>query len=336
MIMNRGKDICKELKAVRRQIAEENDIPLEISECTYQGPCKGTCPRCESEVRFLENALADRLRLGKVATVAGLALTLGVTGSAAAQSTEVEKVPPSHERQTGDCEVTGVVVDARTHEPLPFAQVMLYQDTAQAMVVQTDFDGRYRFSVHRGKYTLVVRGVVGYNEYRREVIVKRSSENQGTMELVYNPAQYDTYNTPRVDTIGLEIPMMGLVEVAYDMKGTIVDSKTKVELPFVNVIVLKDGKQVNGTVTDFDGNFQLSLEEGEYEFLISFVGYAQKRFPVKVPKDIALKAIELESTDVETLGIIIIEEGATPLIDPTTPGQDSEMKIEGVPLRIQY
>ena len=169
--MNRGKVICKELKEVRRKIAEENDIPLEIPECTYEGPCRGTCPRCESEVRFLENALADRLRLGTVATVAGLALTLGVTGSAAAQSTEVEKVPPSHERQTGDCEVTGVVVDARTHEPLPFAQVMLYQDTAQAMVVQTDFDGRYRFSVHRGKYTLVVRGVVGYNEYRREVRV---------------------------------------------------------------------------------------------------------------------------------------------------------------------
>lgn len=334
MIMNRGKDICKELKAVRRQIAEENGIDLEIPECTYKGPCRGTCPRCESEVRFLENALADRLRLGKVATVAGLALTLGVTGSAAAQSTEVEKVPPSHERQTGDCEVTGVVVDARTHEPLPFAQVMLYQDTAQAMVVQTDFDGRYRFSVHRGKYTLVVRGVVGYNEYRREVIVKRSSENQGTMELVYNPAQYDTYNTPRVDTIGLEIPMMGLVEVAYDMKGTIVDSKTKEELPFVNVIVKEDGKMVTGTSTDFDGNFKLELGEGEYEFFFSTFGYAQKSFPVKVPGDKPLDVIELESTG-QPLEGILIEADSRPLIE-IGPEGGTNNEIQGVPLRIQY
>ena len=75
-----GKSICKELKEVRRRIAEENHIPLEIKECTYEGPCRGTCPRCESEVRYLENALAGKLRMGKVATVAGLALGLASCG----------------------------------------------------------------------------------------------------------------------------------------------------------------------------------------------------------------------------------------------------------------
>ena len=78
--MNRGKVICKELKALRKQIADENDIPLEIKECTYEGPCRGTCPRCEAEVRYLENSLANRLRMGKVATVAGLALGLASCG----------------------------------------------------------------------------------------------------------------------------------------------------------------------------------------------------------------------------------------------------------------
>ena len=65
--MIHGKNICKQLKEVRKRIAEENDIPLEIEECTYKGECRGTCPRCEAEVRYLENALADRLRIGKVA-----------------------------------------------------------------------------------------------------------------------------------------------------------------------------------------------------------------------------------------------------------------------------
>ncbi len=78
--MTRGKNICKQLKAVRRRIAEENEIPLEIKECTYQGPCRGTCPRCEAEVRYLERELENRIRLGRVATVAGVALGLASCG----------------------------------------------------------------------------------------------------------------------------------------------------------------------------------------------------------------------------------------------------------------
>lgn len=79
--MIHGKNICKQLKEVRKRIAEENDIPLEIKECTYKGECRGTCPRCEAEVQYLENALANRLRIGKVATVAGLALGLASCGN---------------------------------------------------------------------------------------------------------------------------------------------------------------------------------------------------------------------------------------------------------------
>ncbi len=72
----RGKNICKQLKAVRQHIAEENNIPLPQRECTYEGPCRGTCPRCEAEVQYLEQSLASRLKLGKAATVAGLSLSL--------------------------------------------------------------------------------------------------------------------------------------------------------------------------------------------------------------------------------------------------------------------
>ena len=85
--MTHGKNICKQLKEVRKRIAEENDIPLEIEECTYKGECRGTCPRCEAEVRYLENALAERLRIGKVATVAGLALSLAATAQAQVPAT---------------------------------------------------------------------------------------------------------------------------------------------------------------------------------------------------------------------------------------------------------
>ena len=58
--MKRGKQTCKILKEIRKQIAAENDIKLVIEECTYQGDCLGTCPKCEAEVRYLERELEKR------------------------------------------------------------------------------------------------------------------------------------------------------------------------------------------------------------------------------------------------------------------------------------
>ena len=72
--MAKGKQTCKILKEIRKQIAAENDIKLVIEECTYQGDCKGTCPKCEAEVRYLERELEKRQRLGKAAVFAGMSL----------------------------------------------------------------------------------------------------------------------------------------------------------------------------------------------------------------------------------------------------------------------
>lgn len=330
--MKRGKDICKELKAVRRQIAEENDIVLEIPECTYQGPCKGTCPRCESEVRYLENELAKRIKLGKVAKVAGLALTLAVSNGAKAQS--VTPTPDSSlaegtagaEQQTGVCEVTGVVVDGRNQEPVPFAGVKLYLDTTKAQVVATDFDGRFRFSVPAGHYMLEVKSV-GFNAFRKEVDIKGTTSDHGIIIM--------TNTCTKVDTIGLESQMMGLVEVTFETEGKLLDKKTKEELPFANVLVFKKGVRVNGTTSDFGGNFKLLLEEGAYEFEVSAIGYEKMRFPVKVPGDLPLKAIELESTGIplDVMGMI---EDTVPLIDPTTGGVQTGGEVNGVRVRVQY
>ena len=77
---SRGKKICGYLKGIRRKIAEENDIKLDIPECTYEGECRGTCPRCEWEVQYLEKTLFERMKLGKIATISGLALGLSACG----------------------------------------------------------------------------------------------------------------------------------------------------------------------------------------------------------------------------------------------------------------
>ena len=79
--MAKGKQTCKILKEIRKQIAAENDIKLVIEECTYQGDCLGTCPKCEAEVRYLERELEKRQRMGKAAVIAGMTVGTMLTAT---------------------------------------------------------------------------------------------------------------------------------------------------------------------------------------------------------------------------------------------------------------
>ena len=78
----KGKNKCKILKEIRQRIADENEIPYVTRECTYQGECRGTCPKCEAELRYLERELEKRRSLGKTVAVAAVAasLSLGISG----------------------------------------------------------------------------------------------------------------------------------------------------------------------------------------------------------------------------------------------------------------
>ena len=80
----RGKSKCKILKEIRQRIADENDIPYVTHECRYQGECSGTCPRCESELRYLEQQLALRASLGKRVTVAALCAGMALSAAGCA------------------------------------------------------------------------------------------------------------------------------------------------------------------------------------------------------------------------------------------------------------
>ena len=85
-----GKDKCSYLKAIRREIAAANGIDLEIPECTFEGECSGTCPRCEGEVRQLERAISQRRKLSQKVAILGVAAGLSLAGmSSAFAQTEI-------------------------------------------------------------------------------------------------------------------------------------------------------------------------------------------------------------------------------------------------------
>ena len=178
--MSHGKSICQHLKAIRRDIARENGIDLEIPECTFKGECCGTCPQCESELRTLEHELAKRISIGKVATVAGLAL--GLATPLAAQNVEPQKQPtPINATETHkesilkpnkahEFTISGIVTDSVNKEPLPFANVVLkYNDTIIARS-QTDFDGKYILdSIASGYQYQLEASCVGYSKVEETI-----------------------------------------------------------------------------------------------------------------------------------------------------------------------
>ena len=75
-LMNKGKSTCKVLKEIRQKIANENGISYAPKECHYKGECKGTCPACEAEVRYLEEELKRKRRNGFAIKLGGIAAGL--------------------------------------------------------------------------------------------------------------------------------------------------------------------------------------------------------------------------------------------------------------------
>ena len=91
--MVRGKQTCKILKDIRRQIAEANDIEYITSECQYKGDCTGTCPKCESEVRYLEHQLERRRMAGKAITLLGLSAGIIAMNACANSPASQQRTP---------------------------------------------------------------------------------------------------------------------------------------------------------------------------------------------------------------------------------------------------
>ena len=103
-----GKEKCRILKEIRAEIARQNDIEWVVSECKHQGNCKGTCPKCEQEVRKLEKALERREALGKRVAVVGVSasIALSVTGCDSLLPQTTAGVMPESETSESRSETT--------------------------------------------------------------------------------------------------------------------------------------------------------------------------------------------------------------------------------------
>lgn len=188
--MARGKQTCKILKEIRRQIAEANGIEFATSECRYKGDCLGTCPKCEAEVRYLEQQLRARSLAGKAIALAGisaasLAMLMPVTSQAQAPTDSQDSQKESTPAMTDTITVKGIVLSGDTLsdgtlEPLIGASIL---NKRPASGTTTNLDGQFELTTCVGD-TLGVE----YVGYKPQTIVV--TENMKNVEITLTP--YDT------------------------------------------------------------------------------------------------------------------------------------------------
>lgn len=115
-----GKEKCKLLKQIRKEIAESNGIVYLTAECTFEGECKGTCPKCDAEIRYLDDQLQQKAALGEKVTLAGLSLDTyeGVVSPAEDPFLPEDDIADNGSNVDGDLVVMGETVLEFTIEDL--------------------------------------------------------------------------------------------------------------------------------------------------------------------------------------------------------------------------
>ena len=78
--------------------------------------------------------------------------------------------------------------------------------------------------------------------------------------------------------IYLSVVLLSITTLAFaqtgTLKGVITDAMTGEPIPFANIVAERNGNQIGGTTTDFDGNYTIKpLEPGNYTVKATFVGY---------------------------------------------------------------
>lgn len=95
----------------------------------------------------------------------------------------------------------------------------------------------------------------------------------------------------------------------YELSGTVIDAVSNDPIPGA---LIRVHDSPTATVSNADGNFELSLEPGKYPILISFIGYQSQMINLEIPypeplvinlapQDIDLEGVEIFSTGFQTL-----------------------------------
>jgi hypothetical protein len=150
MVMNPGKITCDVLKKIRSEIAAANQIEYQSEPCSFKGACTDTCPKCESELQYLEHQLIKKHGSQKTALLAGVSLAIMSGFSSCKQNDSplqnIQTIPQKPQTETVKNDVpksfTNQELSSKNkkrehkniHEPIETVQLVSL-DTNQVLIV---------------------------------------------------------------------------------------------------------------------------------------------------------------------------------------------------------
>ncbi len=284
MMKKNGKYICNALKQVRLDIARANGIEYTPRECHHEGDCAGTCPACESEMRYLEREIARRRNLGRAALVAGVSMSLSSLSAMATQAPSSVSMMPGANPASQLSDTTEVFqVVGRINETVPQfpggeAALMRYFHANfkyPPEVAETCFQGR-----------VVVTFLIDKTGRVAEVKVLRSIHELLDREVVrvceslpmFEPARKDGepidfwYTLPISFKGSVSVKEATQADALTRISGTVLDENHE-PLIGATVVLLNNTKSPKkGVATDIDGHFKLDVPK-DSKIKVTYIGY---------------------------------------------------------------
>ncbi|MCQ2345904.1 MAG: TonB family protein [Paludibacteraceae bacterium] len=266
----KGKTTCRILKDIRRQIAEANDIDLVIKECTYQGDCAGTCPRCEAEVAHLERELARRKAMGKAACITGIATSALMGMPAAAQTHDTLSVQQTYQDSISE-EFAGVILDdfSECMPEFPGGQKALFEFLTEN--VHYPEEAQKEGKEGRAICQFVVNQDSTLSNFE---VVRSSGDERLDAEAIRVLKSMPNWKpgTQRGKPVNVKYTIPVNFRLTKDdtihIKGQVLD---ETGLPLIGASVQVDGTEL-WTVTDVDGLFELDACQGD-TLLFNYIVY---------------------------------------------------------------
>ena len=298
--MSRGKETCRILKEIRRQIAAANDIDLLVSECQYKGDCLGTCPKCEAEVRYLEQALERRRLAGRAVSLLGisaglLAASTGVSAAGKGSVPEAVQVRPdmavAQDSTEWDIAVFGetnplwdVEVYVVDEDNRPLKGVVVKELGKLERETKTDENGKFVTSVWEGD-TLVLTypGMETVRELARAgwgkvpIVMRRASTVLEAAEIVHPHPKIVRDTIVAGMVLEVDVP-----ENSLPVRGVVVDEEGRL-LQGAEILQIEEGGDRLVDQTDEAGAFSTHVVLWRKRFKVAKPGY--KAQDVKAGKD---------------------------------------------------
>jgi len=97
----------------------------------------------------------------------------------------------------------------------------------------------------------------------------------------------------------LSLSQSALAQSQFQVSGWVFDEETKEKLPYAAVLLVDKNSNeiIVGSATDIEGEFNLEVQPGEYDFKIQFLSYKDYVQPLTVNQSINLKGISLSHSE---------------------------------------